>query len=141
MSEVAIRAKIKEKLEARKGTGQPLKDVFDEHKTNFPGYPCATFEPVRTSNDFQTTGENERHYFFEIVLHQEMEKVGRSAAIGILSTLYDTLVQDFESDYNLGETVDFCKAIESDQGQYHEGAGWVLYKVITLECIKSFQIM
>lgn len=136
MSEVAIRTKIKEVLDTLKGDGQPLVDVFDEHKTGFPGYPCATFEPVRNRNEMASTSENERHYFFEIVIHQEMEQVGRGEAIGILSSVFDSIVSELESDYSLGGTVHFCKAIEAEQGEYQEGAGWVIYKAITLECVQ-----
>lgn len=141
MSEVAITAKIKQKLDALSGAGQPLVEVADEHKTDFSGYPAATFEIARTRNNYQTTSQNERHYFFEIVFHQEMEKIGRNNALAVMASLYDTLVQDFETDYSLGGTVDFCQAIESEKGEYQEGAGWVLYRTITLECVKSFQIV
>lgn len=140
MGLVSIRAKIKEKLDALTGDGQPLAEVYQEHRTDFGGYPVATFEPSDIESDFETNTQNYRNYIFRIVLHQEIEKTGRDNAIGILSSLIDTLIQDFEEDWSLGGTVDQCDAMPLNLGLYDEGAGKVLYAEIKLECHKLINI-
>lgn len=140
MSLVNIRAKIKSKLDERKGTSQPLVEVYQEHRTDFGGYPVATFEPSDIESDYETNTQNYRNYIFRIVLHQEIEKIGKDQAIGILSSLVDTLIQDFEEDWSLGGVVDQCNAIPLNFGLYDEGAGKVLYAEIKLECHKLISI-
>lgn len=140
MSLVSIRAKIKEKLDARKGDGQPLVDVYQEHRTDFSGYPVATFEPSDIESDFETTTQNYRNYVFRIVLHQEIENTGRENAIGILASLVDTIIQDFEEDWSLGGVVDQCNAVPLNFGIYDEGAGKVMFAEIKLDCKKLVQI-
>ncbi len=135
-----IRSKIKEKLDAKKGAGQPLVDVFDYHKTGFSGYPSATFEPSEVQSDYETSTQNFRKHIFRIVIHQEIEKVGRSKAIDILCDVLDQLMDDFDKDDTLGGSADMSKAVPLMWGVYEEGAGLVLYAEMKLEADKSVDI-
>lgn len=136
MSQVSIFSSVKAKLDSLKGTGKPLVDVFAEHKTDFPGYPVATVEPEKSHNEFGSTAENMRTKTFSIVLHQEMESLGRANAIGVLSALVDSVEQAFESDTYLGGAVQYCQPVDIQWGEYSEGAGKVVYVEITLQCVE-----
>jgi hypothetical protein len=140
MGLVNIRSKIKEKLESKKGEGQPLVDVFDYHKTGFGGYPSATFEPSEVLSDYETNTQNFRKHIFRIVIHQEIEKVGRSKAIDILCGVLDGLMDDFDRDDTLGGTADMIRAVPLMWGIYEEGAGLVMYAEMKLEADKSVDI-
>ncbi len=140
MSFVAIRAKIKEKLDAQKGTDKPLVDVFQENRIGFSGYPSVTFEPSDMSSDFESNTQNLRKYVFTIYIHQEIENVSNDAAIGILCGVIDTLVQDFEEDFTLGGVVSYCSPVPVNWGVYEEAAGKVKYAEIKLECYVSTDI-
>ena len=140
MSFVSIRAKIKEKLDNRVGDGEPLVNAYQEHRTNFSGFPVATFEPSDLESDYETTTQNYRNYIFRIVLHQEIESVGRDTAIGILASLVDTLVQDFDEDWSLGGVVDMVQAVPLNFGIYDEGNGETMFAELKLECKKLVSI-
>ncbi len=140
MSFTAIRTKIKAKLDAQKGTGKPLVDVFQENRIGFSGYPSATFEPSDMESDFETNKQNLRKYVFRIYLHQEIEKVGNDGAIGILCSLLDMIIQDFEADFSLGGVVVYCNPVPVNWGLYDEGAGKVKYAEIKLECYVSADV-
>lgn len=137
MSLVNIRAKIKAKLDAQTGAGKPLKACYAEHRTNFGGYPVATFEPSAVENDYETTTQNMRKYVFRIILWQETEKAGRGVALDILASLVDTLIADFDNDFTLGGTVDYCNAVPALWGDWDSDTGIVKYAEIKLECNKS----
>ncbi len=133
MSLVTIRQKIGEKLATLTGDGQPLQEWHANHVAALGGYPAATFEPSDVVNDFETNVENRRTYAYRITLHQEMEKVGRDSAIGILCGAVDSLIDAFDEDPSLGGSVIECKALPSVWGIYREGTGLVLYAELKLE--------
>ena len=135
MNEEDITAAILTKLQSLTGDGNPLVGVYSEHKTDLPGYPVATFEYEKEHITNGSTAENEHHYFFDIVLHQEMENVGRESALTIMASLCTTVKHLFENDYTLDGSVHYCLPSDIVKGEYQEGAGWVMYRMITLECV------
>ena len=129
-----IRTAIKTKLDTLTGVGQPIAFVYDEHRTKLTGYPAITVEPSDMESDFATTIENQRTYIFRIIIHQEIEKVGRSKAIDILCNATDKVITTFDADITLGGAVNFLNATPSVWGEYGEGAGIVKYAEIMLRC-------
>lgn len=140
MSFVSIKAGIKSKLDTLTGAGQPLSFVYDEHKTKLDGYPSITFEPSDLESDFATTTENMRTYIFRIVIHQEIEKVGRSKCIDILLNVTDKVIDVFDKDITLGGTVDFLNAVPVAWGEYESSVGLVKYAEIMLRCNKIISV-
>jgi hypothetical protein len=137
MSQTAIRAKIKEKLLAHCGEGLPIKEVYAEHRTDFGGYPVATFEPSAEESDYETTTQNLRKYIYRIVLWQEAQSMTGEGALDILIALSETIIADFDEDFTLGGVCDFCNAVPAIWGQWDSPTGIVRYTEIKLECNKS----
>ena len=102
MSFQAIRSAIGAKLSTLTGTGKPFAVVYDYHKLGVSGYPAATFEPASIESRFETTVSNFRTYVFDVVIHQEMATIDRGAAITALVSASDTLIDAFDTDYDLG---------------------------------------
>ena len=135
-----IRTAIKAVLDSYKGEGKPLIDVFDEHCVGFSGYPSVMFEPGKIDSEFETNQQNLDHYEYILVIHQEIEKVGRSEAIGILNDITDTLRAEFSKEDFLSDVVDWVNAVSSEPDIYDEGAGKVMYRLIKLVCNKAVSI-
>ncbi len=140
MSFVSLKTAILNKLNTLKGLGQPLNYVYDEHRTDFEGFPAATFEPSDLESDFETVTDNLRHYIFRIVIWQEAEKVGLGQSIDILADAVDKVIDAFDQDYTLGGACDVVKAVPVEWGVVPAGNGIVRYAEIKLECIKSTSI-
>jgi len=138
MPMVSLRAKIKAKLDAHTGTGQPLVQVYEAHETALSGFPCVTFDLSQSDEDFATTDENEEKQTFELYVHVPIDNNApndRTRATKVLDTILDALLADFRSDYNLGGTIAWCKPAATLRGEYPgEAAGAVMYGKMTLEC-------
>ena len=127
-----LRTKILQKLAAQTGTGKPLVSVFDNHQDDFEGFPVATFEPTSKEEGFLSTAENVETYTFEIVVHQEMEKVGAGEAIRIVGDCLDAIASDFRSDFTLGGLARLVRPTGADWGRYPTGQGWIVYGSIKI---------
>jgi len=144
MSLVAIRAKIKTKLEARVSVddSQPLVAVYQEHRTDLEGFPSVTFEPSDVISDYETNTQNTRKYVFRVVIHQEMEKIGRGKALDILAGIVDTLMDDFDKDDTLGGSANLgVRAVPTVWGVYDEGTGKVMYCELKIEAQNCVSII
>lgn len=126
MSFNSFRTAIATKL----GTITELAFVDDKHHTDITGYPAATFEPVRLENEFFTSSDNKRLYQFTILVHQEMDTIGRDEAIRILDATVDAIKSAFDTDYTLGGVVDYMDPITVDFGEYEEGNASVKVAII-----------
>lgn len=126
MSFNSFRTAISTKL----GTITELAFVDDKHHTDITGYPAATFEPVRLENEFYTSSDNKRLYQFTILVHQEMDTIGRDEAIRILDATVDAIKSAFDTDYTLGGVVDYMDPITVDFGEYEEGNASVKVAII-----------
>lgn len=137
MSFVALRTTIKNKLDAI----TKLAAVYDEHVANSDGkFPFASFEPSDLENDYLTNKENIRTYGFRVVIHQEMQNIGRSEAQRILLAVVDDIIDVFDQDYDLGQTVAWVSAVPASFGEYGEGTGTTMYAEIKLSCHKVVNI-
>lgn len=137
MSFSTLRNTIKTKLD----TITKLAAVFDEHVANSGGqFPFATFEPSDLENDYLTNKENIRNYGFRIVIHQEMQNIGRSEALRILLAVVDDIIDAFDQDYDLGGSVAWVSAVPANFGEYGEGTGTTMYAEIKLSCHKVVNI-
>lgn len=141
MSLVAIKTKIKAKLDAQSGAGKPIGYVYAEHRTDFDGYPAVTFEPSDVEVDYETNTQDLRKYAFRIICWQQMEGLNRADAIDILAGLVDTLLDDFGTDFTLGGTCDYSIIQPLSWGEYVSDVGIVKYAEIKLVCAKSEEII
>lgn len=137
MTFASLRSTIRTKL----GTVSDLQVVEDKHTSNLSGFPAATFEPSGNENVFLTNAENQRRYAFDIIIHQEVTKAGRDEAIRILGEAVDAVISAFDTDFNLGSTVDWCFPIPSAWGEYKSGNATVKYAMITLICVTNAQVV
>lgn len=126
MSFNSFRTAIMTKL----GTITQLAFVDDKHHTDITGYPAATFEPVRLGNEFYTSSDNKRQYQFTILVHQEMDTIGRDEAVRILDAAVDAIKSAFDTDYTMGGAVDYMDPITVDFGEYEEGNASVKVAII-----------
>ena len=137
MSLVSLRAKIKEKLDAYTGTGQPLAVVYAGHEATLDGYPAVTFDVSQSDENFFSTSQNEDVITYDIFIHVPIVQdlsLNRTDAAGKLDVLMDTIIAGFREDYNLGGEVAYCKPISTSRGEYQEAAGLVAYAKLVLEC-------
>lgn len=102
MSFQALRSAVDTKLRTLSGAGKPIAYVYDFHKLGVEGYPAATFEPAAVESRIETTDSNYRTYAFDVVIHQEMEELGRQGAISSLVNVCDAVIDAFDADYDLG---------------------------------------
>ena len=128
MSFNSFRTAISTKL----NTITQLAFVDDKHHTDITGYPAATFEPVRLDNEFYTSSDNKRKYQFTVIVHQELNTIGRDEAIRILDTTVDAIKSAFDTDYTLGGAVDYIDPITVDFGEYEEGNASVKVAIIRI---------
>lgn len=128
MSFNSFRTAISTKL----NTITQLAFVDDKHHTDITGYPAATFEPVRLDNEFYTSSDNKRKYQFTVIVHQELNTIGRDEAIRILDTTVDAIKSAFDTDYTLGGAVDYMDPITVDFGEYEEGNASVKVAIIRI---------
>lgn len=136
-----FRTAIKAILDARKGSGQPLVEVYDYHATQFAGYPSATFEPSDIVSDFETNVQNLRQYVFRITIHQEIEAKGRSAAIATVIGIVDTLIDDFDKSESLDGEADFVHAVPMEMGFYGNEKKQTMYAELKIVCVKSVYVI
>jgi hypothetical protein len=134
MSFVTLKAQINSKLNALKGAGHTLNFVYDEHRTQFEGYPTATFEPSDMTSDYETQGENLRNYVFLVIIYQEMEKTGGGESINVLAGAVDEIVNAFDNDYTLGGNCMLVKATPSRWGVMPTEHGLTRYAELKIEC-------
>jgi hypothetical protein len=135
-----IKNAIKDKLDTLKGSGQLLYEVHDFHKGEFGGFPAVTFEPSDVESDFENTAQNMRKYVFRIVIHQEIKTAGLDNSVDILADAVDAVINAFDSDYKLGNNVDWLEAAPADWNRYESPAGLVRTAEIRLVCNKSINI-
>lgn len=128
MSFNSFRTAISTKL----NTITQLAFVDDKHHTDITGYPAATFEPVRLDNEFYTSSDNKRKYQFTVIVHQEINTIGRDEAIRILDATVDAIKSAFDTDYTLGGAVDYMDPITVDFGEYEEGNASVKVAIIRI---------
>lgn len=136
MSFTTMRPEVKTKLDGI----TELATVYDYHAFNFSGFPAATFEPSGHEADFITVDDNVRTYGFEVIIWQEIEKVGRDEAVRILAAAVDAVVTAFDGDYNLNGTADFCLAVPSVWGEATTGEGATLFATLNLQCRKEITV-
>jgi hypothetical protein len=134
---VDIRAAITTKLNSIDNFGS----VKDYHTDNVDGYPAVTFEPSGNEAELFTNEDNLRRYSFDIIIHQELENIGRDEAIDILSAAVDATLTAFDADFNLGGVCDFCFALPSTWGEYTSGKAAVKYAMLTLVCNKEVPVV
>jgi hypothetical protein len=127
-----LRTYISSKLATLSGSGQPLTFVDDKHHTDFTGYPAATFEPIRLENEMFTNTDNKRVYSFSILVHQEMDIIGRDNAVRILDACVDAIKSAFDTDYTLGGNVDYTDPITVDFAEYSEGNASIKVAIMRL---------
>lgn len=132
-----LRATVRTKL----GTVTELQVVEDKHTSALSGFPAATFEPSGNQNLFLTNAENQRRYAYDIVIHQEVTKAGRDEAVRILGEAVDAVISAFDTDFNLGSTVDWVEALPSAWDQYKSGSATVLYAMINLVIVTNTQVV
>lgn len=112
-----------------------LVKVYKYHAADSSGeFPFSTFEPSDVEADYLSNAENIRTYGFRVLIHQEIETVGREKALSILMNSADSVIDAFDSDYTLGEVVTNIKAVPANFGIYSEGSGLVAYAEIKLLC-------
>jgi len=136
MSYEALITTINTKL----STVTELAVVKKYHTTEFTGYPAATVEMSSNENIEMTTTENLIDYNFDIIVHQEITKAGRSEAHRILAQAVDAIIAAFNNDYTLGGAINFAHAIMGTKGEYQASNSIVLYYVFTLKCVKLVAI-
>ena len=137
---VLVKQKVLEKLQTLVGTGKPLVAVYGSHRTQFEGFPSATFQPSDVMSDYQSNVQNLRRYVFRIVLHQEAEQVGAEQALDILWDAMHEVMNAFDNDFTLGGEVVELRAVPSVWGAYNEGTGVTFYCELKLECLKDYQL-
>ncbi len=138
----AISQKIKEKLETFVGEGKPLAVVYAEHTTKTTGYPYATFEPSDIASDYESTIQNMRKYVFRIMIHQQFStSISKEEAINRTNNISDDIIEAFEKDYTLDNTVDFLKIDPSFDGDYEQETNTVHMTEIIVSVQKSVNII
>ena len=136
-----LRTYISTKLATLTGTGQPIVFVDDKHHTDFTGYPAVTFEPIRLDNEYFTNTDNKRVYSFSMLVHQEMDIIGRDNAVRILNTCVDAIKSVFDTDYTLGGNVDYTDPITVDFTEYNEGNASVKVAILRLSGTIEEQVL
>lgn len=136
MSFNTLRTAISTKL----NTVTQLAFVDDKHHTDMTGYPAATFEPVRLDNEFYTSSDNKRTYVFTVLIHQEINTIGRDEAVRILDGAVDAVKTAFDTDYTLGGAADYLDPITVDYTEYVEGNASTLVAILRLACTTEEQI-
>lgn len=137
---VLIKEKVLEKLQTLAGDDKPLVAVYKSHRTQFEGFPSATFQPSDIISDYQTNVQNMRRYVFRVVIHQEAEKVGAETALDILWDTMHEVMNAFDNDFTLGGEVVDTKAVPSVWGAYNEGSGLTFYCEVKLEMLSVYDI-
>jgi hypothetical protein len=140
MSFVSLLSAIGSKLNTLTGSGKLLQVVYQQHTTDFSGFPAATYEPSGNTSDFYTNTDNLRAYAFDIYIHQEIANAGRANAVNILAAAVDAVIAAFDADYNLGGACDFVLACPSDVQTYVGANGEAMYAKITLVCKKEVTV-
>lgn len=134
MSFVTLKTAIKNKLDGLTGAGKPLSFTYDEHRTQFEGYPVATFEPSDMASDYETVNDNLRNYVFMIYIYQEAEKTGAGESINVLASVVDAITNAFDNDFTLSGACAMVKATPSRWGVMPTEHGMTRYSEIKLEC-------
>ena len=87
---------------------------------------------MRLDNEFYTSSDNKRKYQFTVIVHQEINTIGRDEAIRILDATVDAIKSTFDTDYTLGGAVDYMDPITVDFGEYEEGNASVKVAIIRI---------
>ncbi len=127
-------ATIRNAIKANLDTIAELKFVSDFHDGNITGYPAATFDVSLADSEFLTNKENIRTITYEIVLMQEIETLGLAEAKDLLDNLAIKVIDKFETDFNLGGEVDWCRPLVGPRGQFESESGQVFFQTLSLEC-------
>ncbi len=127
-------ATIRDAIKANLDTIAELEFVSDFHDPNITGYPSATFDVSQADSEFLTNKENIRTLTYEIVLMQEIEVLGLAEAKDLLDNLAIKVIDKFETDFNLGGEVDWCRPLVGPRGQFESPNGQVFFQTLSLEC-------
>lgn len=136
-----FRQAIKDILDARTGTGQPIVEVKDHFTKTFSGYPAVAFEPSDIVSDFETTTQNLRQYIFRIIVLQDIESEERGEALGTLIDIIDTLIDDIDKSENLSGAADFVLAVPMEIGFFGKEEHQTMYAEMKVVCVKSVDIV
>lgn len=81
-----------------------VQNVYGYEKGELAGYPSAVITCESVESNYLTNIENERKYTFKVKLLQEMDTDagGAENADQIIEGLVDSLLEEFETDYDLG---------------------------------------
>ncbi len=125
---------IRDAIKANLDTIAELEFVADFHDPNITGYPAVTFDVSLADSEFLTNKENLRSITYEIVLMQEIKTLGLAESKDLLDNLAIKVIDKFETDFNLGGEVDWCRPLIGPRGQFGTGDGQVFFQTLSLEC-------
>jgi hypothetical protein len=127
-----------------------VQDVANFEKTNFRGFPAVTLICSGNENDYWSTAENKRQFSFIIRVYQQIEHkvavigdlsdTAKEQAENILGTVVSEIIDSFDKYFDLGGSVDYCRAIPSAWGYAQIGEGWARTAEIKIIVIQIFNI-
>jgi hypothetical protein len=100
-----VRDGIMAKLNNLVWTWKPLSFVYPYHKIENEGYPYASFEPLNLNSLIDDTANNERTFWFEMIVYQEFNTISRGQSLDILTKIFDTIINEFDKDYTMWNNV------------------------------------
>ena len=140
----AIKTKIMNRISTDITTVQ---DVENYEKSGFTGYPAVTVVCSGNENDYWSTAENKRQFSFVIRIYQQIENkpdlgdltdTAKERAEAIMGRVVSEIIDSFDEYYDLGGTVDYCRAVPSLWAYCKIEGRWCRTAEIKIIAIKTF---
>lgn len=101
----ALKASLEEVL-------QDKAKVYPYYENNPTSYPCIIFDISSQQGDFLTDAENSHSITFQSILQVKFgTNMTEEEATGKVDELADIITAKLESDWTLGNTVDYCTPV------------------------------
>lgn len=100
-----VRNKIQTELDTLKWSWKPLVNVYPYHILNDNWFPYISFEPLNLEQEISDTANNNRNYWFEVIIHQEFNTKTRWQALDILVDIFDEIINTFDKNITLNNNV------------------------------------
>jgi len=133
---------IKEKLETLSGNGQKIGQVIGKQTGDIETFPAVTITRGSLFSEPIANSDNKDTYAFTLFIHQEAATIDEEDAEDIVAGVADDIKAAFDTDFNLGGAVDFCKPINTQNwGTYTGEHGVVVYCPMVIECTIETQVL
>jgi len=128
-------ATLKPLIKAKLDSITSLAFVYDYHNATPDGYPVASFEVARISNDAFDSCNNKIIYEFDIVIQQEIGELStRSEARVLLDATIDEIIEEINKDTTLSDSCITSRIASIDCGNIILDKGEILYASLRMVC-------